>query len=213
MQRHFQLHGHQLCHCVHLLIRHVQHAAHIADDGARRHGAECHNLCHMVCTVFTDNIVYHFTAPLITEIHVKVRHGHALRVQKAFEKQLIADRVNIRDADAVGRKASGAGAAARPHWDAPLPRIIDKIVHDEIIVHIPHAVDNAYLIIQPPAHLVWGLRPIAALQPLFTQADKIAAVVLSVRRFKIRQLRHAEFKIEITLLRNFVGIFARFRPG
>ena len=212
LQRHFQLHGHQLCHGVHLLIGHVQHAAHVANYSARCHGAKCDNLCHMVCPVFMNDVINHFTAPLVTEIHIKIRHRDAFGVQKALEQQLVTNGVNICDANAVCSKASRARAAARPHRNAPLPRIVDEIVYNEVIVDIPHAVNNAYFIIQPLAHLVRHFLAIAAVQALFAQANKIAAVVLPVRRLEIGKFCHAKFKIEIALPGNSVGVFACLRP-
>ena len=62
----------------------------------------------MVRAVLSVYIVDNFLAALITEIHVKIRHRNALRIEETFEKQVIFYRVNIGYANAVCAKASGA---------------------------------------------------------------------------------------------------------
>lgn len=59
------------------------------------------DLRHVVGTVFFRDILNDLLSALVAEIDVEVRHTDALRIQKALEQQVIPQRVNARDADAV----------------------------------------------------------------------------------------------------------------
>ena len=51
-------------------------------------------------------------------VHVKVRHGHAFRIQKAFEYQLEAEWIDVRNGHCVCNERACAGAASRPDGNA-----------------------------------------------------------------------------------------------
>ena len=93
--------GHELGHDIHLGIGHVERAAHVADDGARRHRPERHDLGDVVVAVFAADVVHNLAAARVAEIHVDIGHGHALRVQEALEIEAVLHRVDVRDVQAV----------------------------------------------------------------------------------------------------------------
>ena len=211
-QRHFRLHRHQLGNTVHRAVGHVQNAAYVADGSTRRHRTEGHDLRHMVGAVLADHIVDDLLTALVTEIDVKVRHRDALRVQEAFKQQIVLDGVDIGDTYTVGRKASRTGAASRAHGDPLAFRIVDEIEHNQIIVDIPHAVNNGYLVVQPDAYILRHVRTVPPQQTVPAQLYKILFVVHAVRRHKIRQLCHAEFKIKAAHLCDSARVFTGFGP-
>ena len=93
--------GHELGHDIHLGIGHVERAAHVADDGARRHRPERHDLGDVVVAVFAADVVHDLAAARVAEIHVDIGHGHALRVQEALEIEAVLHWVDVRDVQAV----------------------------------------------------------------------------------------------------------------
>src|SRR5699024_9876636 len=98
---HFQLHGHQLCHRVHALVGQAHHPAHVPDGVAGGHGPEGDDLGHVVRAVLPVDVVDDLLAALVAEVHVEVGHTDPLGVQKALEDQVVADGVDVGDADAV----------------------------------------------------------------------------------------------------------------
>ena len=54
-----------------------------------------------ISAVLVTNVVDHLAATLLTEVDVEVGHRHAFRIQEAFEQQVIAQRIEIGDAQAI----------------------------------------------------------------------------------------------------------------
>ena len=140
--------GHQLGHTVHLGIGHVQGAAHIPDGAPGSHGSEGHDLGHVVVPVLPADVVHHLAPAGIAEVHVDIRHGHALRIQETLEIQLVLHGVDVGDVQAVGHHGAGGAAAAGTHGYARLPGIVDEVGHDEEIVGKAHLLDHGQLIFQ-----------------------------------------------------------------
>ena len=210
LQRHIQLHGNHFGHRIHRGIGNIQRPAHIPNGATGRHGAEGNDLSHMVTAVFLHHIVDHFLAALVAEINVKIRHADALGVEEPLEQQVVPDGINSRDPHAVRRQTAGAAAAPRPHRQLNTLGIADKIIHDQIVVDIPHLLDDAHLILQPAHYRFLRILPVMAVQSLVTQSLKVGEVVLSGGRIKAGQLRMAKIEFHLTaagnLLRAVKGI-------
>ena len=73
--------------------RQLQHAPHIADYGFGRHRAEGYDLAHGLFAVFFAHIFNHAPAIGLAEVNIKVRHGHALGVEKSLKQQRVFKRV------------------------------------------------------------------------------------------------------------------------
>ena len=203
---HFQLVRNQLRYLIHRTVGHAHYTPDVADGRSCGKCAERHNLRHMIAAVFLIDIVDHFAAPFNAEIHVKVRHADAFRIQKTLEKQIILHRVNPGDTDAICRKTSCAGTSPRPDRNALAFGISDKVMHDQEIIHIPHPADHVQLIIQP---FDIALRRRSAVTgkeaeiALFAEPFKVIA---PVRDVKMRQLRMTEFKRHIAAIGNYARV-------
>src|SRR4029078_4035747 len=91
----------------------LEHAAGVADGGARHHRPEGDDLRDAIAARLLRPIVDDAVAPGDGEVDVHVGHGLAARVEEALEKEVVADRVDIGDLEAGGRQRYGPGAAAR----------------------------------------------------------------------------------------------------
>ena len=91
--------------------------------------------------------------------------------------------------------------------------IVDKIIHNQIIIHITHFDDYVQLVFQPLADLLRRLLSIMERHALITHALKIGHIIFFGRRFVKWQLGHAKSKIQLTLFRNFYRIVQRLRMG
>lgn len=162
VQRDVQLVGHELGDGVHIAVGDVERASDVADGAARRHGAEGDDLRHMVRAVFFRHIVDDLLPAHIAEIHVDIRHAHALGVEEAFKIQAVLDRVDVRDTETVAHDAARRAAAPGTDRDMLALGVADEVRNDEEVVHEPHAPDHVELIFQLSAHFA----PSGAVAPL-----------------------------------------------
>ena len=88
-----------LCNGIHIGIAHAQRPPAIPHNRARRKRSEGDDLRHMLRAVFLRNIGDDLAAALIAKIHIKIGHGHALRIEKALKHQFIPNGIHIRDTD------------------------------------------------------------------------------------------------------------------
>ena len=138
--------GDHLAQPVDLAVGHLQHPAHIADDGARLELAEGDDLGDAVAPVFALDVTDDLVAALLAEIDVEVRHRHAVGVQEALEQQPEAQRVEIGDLERPGHCGAGARTPPRPHRNALPLRPLDEIGDDEEITGEAHIDDDVELV-------------------------------------------------------------------
>ncbi len=112
---------HQLAELVDLAVRHLQHAADVAQHAARLQRAEGDDLRDLVAAVALLHVADHLVAPVLAEVDVEVRHRHALGIEEALEQQAEAHRIEVGDGQRIGDERAGARAAARPDRNALLP--------------------------------------------------------------------------------------------
>ena len=165
----------------------------------------------MVGTVFAVDVVDDLLPTLVAEVHIEIRHTDALGVQKALENQVVADGVNIRDANTVSGNTARAGAASRPYRDALTFCKIDVVPHDEVVIGIPHGLDHANLVFQAVDVDLRHVRAIAAFQAVPAELFKVGLIIHAVRGFVVGDLGVAELEIKIALLGDFGRVGASLR--
>ena len=77
----------------------------------------------------------------------------AARVEEALEEQVVADRVDVRDLEAVGDERAGGGAAAGADADAVPLREGDEVPDDQEVAGETHLVDRLQLELKAFAQL------------------------------------------------------------
>ena len=112
----------------------------------------------MIVAVLAAHILHDLAAARIAEVHVDIRHGHTLGIQKALEKEAVFHRLNVCDRKAVGNDAARGAAAPRADGDTDTLGVADKVRHNEKVVDKAHALDHILLIFELRALLV---RPLA----------------------------------------------------
>ena len=203
---------------VHEGIGQVHDPAHVPDDALGRQRTESDNLHHLVGAVLPVHIVNDLLPAVVAEVDVDIGHGHPLRVQEPLEEQVVPDGLDVGDLQAVGHDAPRGGASARPYGDAVAPGVIDEIPHDQEVVHIPHAADDAKLVVKP---LLQGLSrvpgglcpvPVALRKPVAAQLVKIAPGVVAFRHLEMGELGDSEFYLHMAAVRDALGVLQCF-PG
>ena len=116
----------------------VAHAGHVLDGELGRHRAEGDDVGDVVGAVEVLYVLYHAVAALIVEVHIDIRHGDSLGVEEALEEEVVLDRVQVGDAEAVGYHAAGRAASPGAYRDAVALGPVDKVLNDEEVVREAH---------------------------------------------------------------------------
>ncbi len=154
VERDSQLEGNQLRDAVDEAVGHTEHAADVTHDRLRGHRAVGDDLRYPLAAVFRGHVVDDSIPAIHAEVHVEVRHGHALGIEEALEQQVVADRIEVGDAQAVGHERARTGAAAGPYRHAVLARPADKVGDDQEVPGEAHLTDDIQLAAQPGAVFV-----------------------------------------------------------
>ncbi len=93
------------------------------------------------------HVLDHFFTPVVREVHVNIGHVGALRVKEAFKGQLVAQGINIGDAQCVGHQAAGC-RAARGAANAARTRVVHKVPLDQEIWREAFLRDQVDLIVK-----------------------------------------------------------------
>ena len=211
---------HQLAELVDLTIRHLQHAADVAQHAARLQRAEGDDLRDPVAAVLVLHVMDHLVAAVLAEVDIEVRHRHALGIEEALEQEPEADRIEIGDGQRPGDQRAGAGAAARPDRDALRLRPLDEVRDDQEVAGIFHPLDDVELEIEPLPVILGGAagrEPVhgdALLEPLDRLAAQLRALVdrgLVLADREARQDRRQRARPIGAAPRNLDGGSDRFR--
>ncbi len=208
---------HQLAQAVDLPVRHLQHAADIAQHAARLQRAEGDDLCHLLAAVLFLYVADDLVAPLLTEVDVEIRHGNALRIEKALKQEFEADRVEIGNGQRIGDQRAGARAASGPDRNAFGFRPLDEIGNDQKIAGVFHAGDDSELVVETGIIFLDGVAVGRTVlgeprgKPVLGGATKLVGllhfvgVVAAERRRKPRQDWRLHARPEGTALGNLDG--------
>jgi hypothetical protein len=99
--------------------------------------------------VLARDVLDHLAAARFAEVDVDVGGADALLVQEALEDQLVLDRIDVGDAQAVGDEAAGGRSAAGADRDLPLARVADEVPDDQEVAREADAVDDRDLLVEP----------------------------------------------------------------
>ena len=192
---HVQRRGDLLGGRVGLGVGDVQRPRNVADRHARRHRAEGDDLRDVIRAVEPRDVVDDLAAAVDAEVHVDIRHGHALGVEEALEEETVLDRVDVRDVQAVGHDSARGAAAPGAYGDIPALGVVDEVLHDQEVVDEAHLPDDAQLVVHLLVHL--GTLAVALEKALLAELSQIArAALLALRQLEARQVIVAELKVE-----------------
>ena len=206
IDRDIQLLRDHFCDRITKRIRKIHHTPDIADDTARRHRTEGDNLRYTVLAIFPHNIVYDLLSALEAKIHVNIRHGYTLRIQKTLKEQIVPDRIQLCNAERIRNDTAGGRAPPRSYRNTMISGITDKIPHDQEIIDIAHLLNRIELIFQAGLQL-FGTVTVALIQTLITELVQVFP--RSIWRWHIEawQLGHAKFDLHMASFCNLMCIF------
>ena len=95
------------------------HPGDVAHDGARLHRAERDDLGDVLAAVLLRHVLDDLAAAPLAEVDVDVGQRHALGIEEALEDEVVFDRIDVGDPQAVRDEAAGRRAAARARPGCP----------------------------------------------------------------------------------------------
>ena len=179
----------------------------------RRHRPERDDLSDTVAPVLVGDVVDDLVAAVNGEVDVDVGHRLAARVEEALEQQVVLDRVDVRDLEAVGDERAGRRAAARPHADPAPLRETHEVGHDQEVVGEAHLADRLELEGEAIAQL-GRLLVVMPPQPLVAELDEVVERGAPVRRGERRQEQATELHRDAAPLGDLEPLIDRLgKPG
>ena len=157
----------------------AHHAAHVFDGGLGGHRVEGDDLADAIPAVLVGDVADHLFTAVVGEVHVNVGHAHALRVQEALEEQVIADRIDVGDAQHVGDEAA-RGGATRDAAHALAARVVDVVPDDEEVGDEALGADDLELVVEA------ALQPLADLAVVLADAVETERIEILVLRWRTR---------------------------
>ena len=190
-------------------IRVAEHARRVAHGGPRLDGGERDDLRDVVPAVAIGGVLDHLAAVAGVEVHVDVGHLLAARVQEPFEQEVVADRVDVDDAQAVGDARTRRAPASGAHPDASRPGVADEIPHDQEVGREPHGLDDAELELDAFEHFGPGRDAVARLGAFDGELSEVGVFVVTLRRRERGQHRVAELDLDVGALGDEQCVVAR----
>ena len=109
---------------------------------------------YTLVAVLLRDPVEHIRTPVIVKVHVDIRHGDTVGVEEALEEEVIANGVDVGDAETVGYGRSCGRSTARAYEDAHITGGSDEVLYDEEVPREAHAGDDAQLEVDTLTYLL-----------------------------------------------------------
>ena len=119
-QRILQAVGNGLAPCIAQRQRHLLHTRHVPDRVLRGHRGIGDDVRTILMSVLVLHPLQHTAAAVVVEIGINIRQGDTVGIEETLEQQVVLQRVNLRDAQAVGHHAAGSRATSGTYHDAQL---------------------------------------------------------------------------------------------
>ena len=193
LEAHLDAVRHELCDAVDGAVGQTHDAPRVAHRGLRRELRERDDLRHALAPVLLRHVGDHALAAVHREVDVDVGHRLAPGVQEALEEQVVAQRVEIGDAQRVGHDRPRRRAAARPHRDAVGLGEAHEVPDDQEVVREAHLADRLELELEPVAHALLD-RAVALEHALLAEApqhpERVVAGLVEARQVDAVEIEH-----------------------
>ncbi len=209
LQRDVQGRGDHLRDPVDVAVGHSLDATHVAYDRARGHRSEGDDLRDVLRAVLLDHVADHLRAPAVGEIHVDIGHADPLGVQETLEDQVVANRVDIRDAEAIGGEAARRRSTPRSDRHSLGTGMGDEVLDDQEVTRIVHLPDHVEFVPESRDQI---FARVAVASPQSRHAERLEISIeggVLRRAGEVRQPQLAELERYVAHLRDLNGVVER----
>ena len=98
---------------------------------------------HFLLTVFFRYPIQYSATSVIVKIHINIRQRDTVRIQETFKQQVIFNRVNLSNSQAIGHRRTGGRTTSRSHRNIQfLTGSPNKILHNQEVTRETHGLHN-----------------------------------------------------------------------
>ena len=192
-------------------VRIAEHSCRVTHRIACLDRAEGDDLGDAIATVLLRRITNHLVAVSRVEVHVDVGHADSARVQEALEQQVVLDRIEVRDSEAVRDRTTRSRSTTRADPNVVFLGIANEVPHDQEVRRESHVADHLQLIRQPVGDFLGQFRSPTRLGPFECEVCEIVAIGgETLRQREIRQDVLAELDLHVCTLCDPQGVVACF---
>ena len=134
--------------------RQFHDARRVADGRLGGHGAVGNDLGHLIRAVLVNHIVNDPAPPLVVEVDVNIGEAHTVWVQEPLEQQIVLDRVDVGDADAIRHCRTRGRPPSWPHAHPHLSGGRGEVLHNQEVPGVARALDGLQLEVDALPNLV-----------------------------------------------------------
>ena len=205
--------GHQFAEAIGLREQQLLHARHVLDRHLGGHRTVGDDVGDLLLAVLLRHPVEHATAAVVVEIDVDIGQRDTVGIQETLEQQVVGDRVDLRDPQAVGHGRTGRRTAARADRHVQLLACgADEVLHDEEVTRKTHRLHNVQLEIEPLLLFVGKLLAVTLARTVHRQLAQVIGLqldavelVVSAQFFDLLAgLLLAEHDVAVLVLRELV---------
>ena len=178
-------------------VRVAEHPGRVAHRGPGLDRRERHDLGDVVPAVLLGGVADHLAPVALVEVHVDVGHLLAAGVEEPLEQQVVADRVDVDDAQAVSDARARRAPPPGPDPDAALLGVPHEVPHDEEVGGEAHVLDDPELELDPLRDLGGQRLAVALAGAGERELAEVRVLVVAGRRRERRQLGLAELDLDV----------------
>ena len=169
--------GHQFRQAVALREGELLHAGNVLDGHLGRHGAERHDLGDALLAVFLHAVAQHVGAAVLIEVDVDIGQRDTLGVEETLEQQVVFQRVDIGDLQAVGDHRTRGRTTAGAHRDPHFAGGADVVPHDQEVARETHPLDRIQLVFEPLLDLLVQHLAVTTVRALVGEVYEVAILL------------------------------------
>ena len=154
VERDVELVGNKFGDAIHFPVRQVHGASHVLDRGLGGHGSKRNDLRDIRTPVFRGDVLDDVATTPLAEIDVDIRHRDAFGIEKAFEQQIVLERIDVRDLERVAYQAAGGRSSAGSNGNSLRSRVTNEIPDDQEVACVAHLLNHANFVGQ--ARFIFG---------------------------------------------------------
>ena len=165
----------------------------------------------MVTTIFICCIPNHLIAVTRVKVHIDIGHSDTTRIQESFKQQVVLDRVQVGNAQAIRNCTSSGRSTARTNTNRMVARVANHVPHNQEVRTEAHLFNSLQFEIESLEHCRWKFLTPSLLGSLKSEVVQIFAVGLETcRQLKVWEHRFSKFNLDVCPLRNPQRVAARF---
>src|SRR5690606_676064 len=161
------------------------------------HSTIRNNLSYLILPIFINYVLQNPTTTFIVKVNIDIGHRNPVRIQEPLKKEVIFNRVNIRNPKTIGYRRTRCRTTTRPHRNPHLSRRSYKVLHNQKVSRITRLLNRLQFKIQTLPNGVCDFR-ISLLCPFIRKISQILVLssfaAIELVLFNLKFLRNVKLR-------------------